>query len=76
MALASYRERLNFERLPSGIFFNELRAAFVDRPEPTENLGPGNSAPFPTFRASHAPAPTITKEPEVLRCLPSLLMSL
>lgn len=73
MALASYREGLNFERLPSGIFFNnELRAAFVDRPEPTENLGPGNSVPFPTFQASYAPAPTITKEPEVLRCLPLL----
>ncbi|OCK98989.1 uncharacterized protein K441DRAFT_541239 [Cenococcum geophilum 1.58] len=72
MALASYREGLNFERLPSGIFFNELRAAFVDRPEPTENLGPSNSAPFPTFRASRAPAPTTTKEPGVLRCLPLL----
>ena len=74
MALASYREELNFERLHSGIFFNELRAASVDRPEPTENLGPGNFAPFPVFRASYAPAPT-TKEPEALRCLPLLEVS-
>jgi hypothetical protein len=74
MALASYREELNFERLHSGIFFNELRAASVDRPEPTENLGPGNFAPFPVFRALYAPAPT-TKEPEALRCLPLLEVS-
>src|SRR6266571_1678783 len=71
MALVSHREELNFERLSSGIFFNEFRAAFVDQPESMENLAP---APFPIFRASHAPAPT-TKEPEALRCLPLLEVS-